>query len=89
MAEQRTSIALADGSVETGFKVGVDESTERWSEYKLSDGSTLRLKQVVAEVIRAENQWDPQGNPLYILKAAPVLVVDNAPAHLLKNFKKS
>jgi len=67
-------------------KVEVDTATEPWSEYKLEDGATLRLKQVVTEVWRLIGQYDPAGNPQYVLKTAGILVV-NAPDNLKRKLQ--
>ena len=69
--------------------VGVDESTERWTDVKLDDGSTVRIKSVVIGAIRLENEWDNEGNPVYSLKVNQVLVVADSPEHLRKGAKKS
>jgi hypothetical protein len=66
------------------FVVGVSESTERWTEIKLDDGTALRLKPVVLEALRIDGQYDPDGNPMYALKANQVMIVVNAPDHLRK-----
>ena len=58
-----------------GTVVEVDESTERFSDIKLQDGTSLRMKPVVTEVIRVDGQWDSEGNPLYVVRSANVMVV--------------
>ncbi len=58
--------------------VEVSNSQENWSQYLLSDGSVLKLKQVVTEVWRVVGEYDADGNPTYVLKSGGVLVV-NAP----------
>jgi hypothetical protein len=65
-------------------EVSVAESTERWSEVTLEDGSVIRLKPVVIGAIRLEGQWDPEGNPMYSLKVNQVMAVSSAPEHLRK-----
>ena len=83
MAERKTKVQLAPGGpMVDGVEVPVDESTEKWSEYKLEDGTTLRLKQVVMEVVRATGQYDAEGNPMYAVKAQPVLSIVDIPDKL-------
>jgi len=84
MAGKKVKIPMPDGTSVDGTQVDVDESTERWSEYSLSDGSRIKLKQLLMEVTRVEGQWDPEGNPMYFLKAAPAMFVTEAPANLKK-----
>lgn len=66
--------------------VDVDEAKENWNEYRLADGSTLRLKQVVTEIWRIEGAYDPEGNPMYAIKSAGVMTV-NAPPELKKKLQ--
>ena len=66
------------------FEVAVAESTERWSEVKLEDGSVLRLKPVVLSAIRLAEKYDQDGNPIYSVKVNQVMAVASAPEHLRK-----
>ncbi len=85
MAEKKTKVIspLTNKEVD-GFIVDVDESTERWSDLRLSDGSTLRLKQVVLQVIRIANEYDPNKNPLYLVQSSPIMAIGNVPDNLKK-----
>jgi hypothetical protein len=76
-----------DGKPTDGFEVPVVESTERWTEVKLEDGSVLRVKPSILSAIRILDQWDPDGNPMYALKAANAMVVAEAPDHLRRPTK--
>jgi hypothetical protein len=67
-----------------GFIVDVDESVEHWSELKLSDGSTLKLKQVILQVIRLANEYDQNKNPLYLVQSAPIMAIGSVPDNLKK-----
>lgn len=84
MPERRTRIPFPTpvSPQVDGFEVAVRESTERWSEITLEDGSVLRLKPTVLSAVRIEGQYDPDGNPLYALKAGQVLTVYSAPENL-------
>jgi hypothetical protein len=55
--------------------VQIEDSTERWNEYTLEDGSRVRLKQVISEFYRVEGRQDVEGNPIYVLRGSPVMVV--------------
>lgn len=83
MPETRRKVQLPTGIVE-GIDVGIKESTERWSEVQLEDGTTLRIKPNVMVVTRIDGQYDPEGNPVYALTANQVMTVANVPAHLRK-----
>jgi hypothetical protein len=82
MADRKTRVQLVPGGpMVDGVEVSVDESSEKWSEYKLEDGTTIRLKQVLMEVIRT-GQYGPDGSPLYAIKAQPVLAIVDVPDKL-------
>lgn len=56
---------------------------EDWNEYDLEDGTTVRMKTVVSEVVRVPEQFDNEGNPVYVVKSTNLLVV-KAPDNLKK-----
>jgi hypothetical protein len=70
-----------------GFDVPITESTEKWSEIHLEDGSILRIKPNVISVIRITGQYDQDGNPLYALKSSQVMTVVSAPERLRQGAK--
>jgi hypothetical protein len=51
------------------------EAKEVWSEYRLSDGTTLRVKPVMIAVFRADGQQSPDGEPVYNTKSTLVMDV--------------
>lgn len=64
-----------------GSPVAVRNSNEQWNEYQLEDGSTIRLRTVATEVLRIDGEFDPDGNPMYVVKSGNVMSV-NAPEEL-------
>jgi hypothetical protein len=58
-----------------GTEVGFRTSGENWNEYLLDDGTVLRLKLVVTEVVRVDSHHDPDGNPVYLVKSQNVMGV--------------
>ena len=66
-----------------GEIVEVIEAKEAWSEYRLADGSVLRLKPVLAEVFKAADQYNEEGEPLYYSRAV-LLPSMRIPDHLRK-----
>ncbi len=81
MPERRVKVTLPGIGLVEGSEVEVLESTERWSDVKLADGTTLRIKPVVVSVTRVDGRYDPQGNPLYAIQATQAMSA-NAPDHL-------
>ena len=50
-------------------EVEVVDAKERWSEYRLADGTTMRIKSVVIAVFREDGQQTPDGEPVYNMKS--------------------
>ena len=63
--------------------VSVQSTQENWNEYLLSDGSVVKTKTVLTEVFRVIDEYDAEGNPIYVLRQGGILVVD-APEGLRK-----
>ncbi len=84
MVQRKTKVKVPqpDGSLKEidGIDVPVTKSTEYWSEFELEDGTVLRVKVSVLGAIRIPGQYDPEGNPFYLLKNAQVTnIVKSAP----------
>jgi len=63
--------------------VDVVSSKEGWSEFNLSDGTTIRLKSVLLEVKKMVGQYNADGDPIYLMQAAQVHQV-KAPEEMRK-----
>jgi len=57
------------------------QTTERWNEYLMDDGTLLKVKLILKKTYRLLDQFDPQGNPVYLVESQNVLTV-NPPDHL-------
>lgn len=88
MDEKKTKITLPNGTVVDAVEVEVLEATERWTDIKLADGTSLRIKPVVLSVIRVEGQYDQEGDPVYQMKANQVMTA-SVPEHLKKGANAS
>jgi hypothetical protein len=65
--------------VQDDTEVEVVDAKERWSEYRLADGTTMRIKSVVIAVFRENGQQTENGEPVYNMKST--LITDiRAPA---------
>lgn len=85
MSERKTKVQVfSGGPLVDGFEISVDVASEKWSDYKLSDGSEIRLKQVILEIVRPIDMYDADGNPIYVVRAQPVVSVIEVPDHLKK-----
>jgi hypothetical protein len=79
LAPIRRKIAAAPGQPPKDAElVEVNNSSENWNQYLLSDGTLIKLKAVVTEVWRVEGEYDPDGNPVYVVRSGNIVTV-NAP----------
>ncbi len=83
MPGRRKKVRLPNGKQAEGVVVPVQATTEQWNEYFLEDGTVLRVKIVVTEVVHIEGQYDPSGNPLYATQSATLMVV-SSPEELMR-----
>lgn len=58
-----------------GFDIPIDESIERYSEVTLVDGTVFRVKVNVVQVVRLDDKYDDQGNPVYFINGHPAVAV--------------
>lgn len=66
-------VRLPDGRVVEGQEVNFETLKEGWNEYKLEDGTILKVKLVLAGVVRVE-EYDPMtGSPHYFIKSTNVI----------------
>jgi hypothetical protein len=64
------------------------KSDEKWSTYELDDGTHLRMRASVMEIWRVIDEYDADGNPQYVVKAAGAMSVF-APEGLKKGAKRT
>jgi hypothetical protein len=77
-------VAVAPGTpLVDGEVVGIKSSDEKWSTYILEDGTQIKAKISVGEVIRVIDRYDQEGVPLYVTRGAPIQIV-SAPEGLRK-----
>lgn len=50
----------------------VRANQEAWSEYLLEDGTVVRMKVIITDVLRIDNVYDGDGNPVYQIKSGYV-----------------
>lgn len=65
-----------------------DEEQESWNVYKLSDGTTLKIRLVLQEVKRL-NKWKPDGSPVYLIASTNIVRAVNIPTELKRTPKPS
>ncbi|MBI2828041.1 MAG: hypothetical protein HYX77_02055 [Acidobacteria bacterium] len=88
MAETKTKIQVPNVGLVDAVEVEITESSERWTDVKLADGTTIRTKPVILTVFRVDGHYDQDGNPIYQIKANQVMTA-TAPDHLKKGAQSS
>lgn len=72
------------GKTYEGSLIPVEESVERWTIINLEDGTVIRMKPVVTDVVRLLGEFDHDGQPVYVVKTANVMSVQ-VPNQLLRS----
>ena len=80
----KTTVPLPTGGTGEGEEIQVKESTERWSEFRLEDGTLLRMRMTVLSAVRVDGHFDAEGNPLYLAKAQAITSSSEVPRKLKK-----
>ena len=81
MVQRKVTVDF-EGQKVDAFDVPIEESTERWTELRLEDGSVLRAKPVISAVHRIDAKKDPSGNPIYSITATIALSLVSGPTKL-------
>lgn len=84
MASKKVQIPFG-GKIVSGTEIDVTETIDRATEITLADGSRLRMKSSVISAVRIDGEYDPDGNPMYLVNAAPVLSIIDIPDKLKRN----
>jgi hypothetical protein len=58
-----------------GDVVPVISAQEHWNEYLLDDGSVMKIKLVLTEVVKVPGQFDVKGCPMYGYETNTVMTV--------------
>lgn len=60
---------------------------EEWNKYEAEDGTTLKFKTVVSNIIRL-SKYKPNGEPIYVVKSTNLLEADVPDILKYKKHKK-
>jgi hypothetical protein len=82
MPEQRKTLNLLGKDVQV-IEKSIESSKEGFNEYTLTDGTVLRVKNVVTSISQLEGQTMPDGSPLFLIFSTPVTTVVSSPGHRL------
>jgi hypothetical protein len=74
MANEKVTINMGGRQVQA-TPVDVNQSSERWNEYFLEDGTVLKMKLVLKKVFKVDGEFDEEGNPVYVMQSTNVTSV--------------
>jgi len=74
-------VAISPEDLAEAEDVDFVEEKENWNVYRLSDGTTLKVKLVLTGVKRLK-KWNPDGTPIYIVNSQNIVRVINVPREL-------
>ena len=80
--ERRRKVPFQGKQVE-GVEIPIRSSGEFWNEYFLEDGTVIKVKVVTTDIVRIDEQFDADGNPIYVMRNTTVSSV-SAPENLRK-----
>lgn len=66
-------------AIDVSFKI----IREDWNEYQLADGTELRIRLIISDVVMIPGEYDKEGNPVYQVKSANMIAL-KSPDHLKK-----
>ena len=87
MAGEKKKITDNSGKTHEGTVVPVLESSERFSDVRLGDGTLIRIKASVVEALRAEGEYDQDGNPVYIIQSTNIVRISEVPDGLKRKLQ--
>jgi hypothetical protein len=73
MAESSRRIKFAGTEIEVE-NAEIASSEEYFNEYRLKDGSVVRIKGVLVSLVTIVGQKTPEGKPIYLATLSPVVV---------------
>jgi len=77
MPTTRRKIRLVpNGPEKEAELIEIQQASEHWNQYLLSDQTVIKVKLVATEVWRVDDEWDPEGNPVYLVKSSNVITIN-------------
>jgi hypothetical protein len=74
---EKIRVKLPDGREAIAMPIEINQTSEQWNHYLLDDGSSLRVKLVITKVSRIDNEYDPEGNPVYVFQSTNITSVSS------------
>jgi hypothetical protein len=73
---KKKTVNLGGGQEVQGTIMPFNATLESFNEYLVDDKTIIRVKLVVNEVIRVDDAYDQQGNPVYVFSSQNVVNVE-------------
>lgn len=77
MPGRKRKVPGPDGQMREATELTFNASGEHWNEYLVEDGTVIKLKTVVTEIVRIDDMYDGEGNPVYLAKSQNILAVNS------------
>lgn len=71
MSNKKVSVPIAGKMVE-GNEIDYKELKENWNEYKLEDGTVIRMKSVVTRIVKTK-EYNKENEPIYYVNSRNIL----------------
>ncbi|MDA2918595.1 hypothetical protein MYX76_03705 [Desulfobacterota bacterium AH_259_B03_O07] len=55
------------------LNLNFEVNKEGWNEYTTDDGSVVKVKLVVTKILRVEDQYSQDGDPIYMIQSGNVV----------------
>lgn len=83
MVERPTKVMHNDKMVDA-VDVPILDSSEKWCEFTLEDGTVVRAKTSIVSAARVTGEYDAQGNPVYQFNIGATIGFATVPESLMK-----
>lgn len=80
--------AITPEDIAESEDIDFEEKEEQWNVYKLKDGSTLKVRQILVGVKRLKRH-NPDGTPTYMINSQNVVRAVDVPKELIVKPKES
>jgi hypothetical protein len=77
MADRKKKIPNGQGGEVETTVMGFQTVGEHWNEYLLTDGTVITIKSVATEILRIDGQYDPKGDPVYLINSQNIVVASS------------
>lgn len=75
MAKRKVKLNFNGKEVEAEI-IDINQSSEKWNEYLLDDGTSVRMKLVLQKAYKILGEFDNHGNPIYFFESTNIPTLD-------------